>query len=201
MPKARRRRASHLFRNRNHVGSPVVATVHRPEPETPTEAWGRRLRGRLRRRIALRKVLALASAVMAAVAVYVVGSPPPPAGTPAEASAAAQATSPPGNPPSKPTDASVPGGTLGLAADEVAVALQRPAAPLPLEQGHIVELVAVVADDRSGASANRLGRARVVALDDRSITVALPAPAAWSLIEYRAIGTIETALTPHRAPP
>ncbi len=83
----------------------------------------------------------------------------------------------------------------------MAVALQRPTAPLPLERGHIVELVAVVADPGSGASANRLGQARVVALDEHAITVALPAPMAWSLIEYRAIGTIETALTPHRAAP
>jgi len=87
---------------------------------------------------------------------------------------------------------------LGLLADEVAVALARPPAPLPLADGDVVHLVGVTAGGQGGVRAAELGSARVLAVDDDSVTVAVRRAEAVALVEQRARGTIEILLTPTR---
>lgn len=88
------------------------------------------------------------------------------------------------------------GGRFGLADGEVAVGVVPPLAPVPVAAGDIVALVAVGADALGGAEARALGEARVVAVDERVVTVAIPRALAPSLLEAQAVGTVELTLTP-----
>ena len=88
-------------------------------------------------------------------------------------------------------------GRLGLSEDEVAVGIVPPLAPVPLTVGDVVALHAIVADPISGgASAEPLGRARVVAVDNQAVTVAVSTGLAPRVLEAQAIGSIELSITP-----
>jgi Flp pilus assembly protein CpaB len=89
----------------------------------------------------------------------------------------------------------VDGGRFGLETGEVAVGIIPPLAPVPVDVGDVVALVAVGADPLGGASAQPIGHARVVATDERAVTVALPESMASAVFEAQAVGTVEIALT------
>ena len=87
-------------------------------------------------------------------------------------------------------------GRLGLRGDEVAVGVVPPLAPLPVAPGDVVSLVALEAGPSGGATTRPLGQARVVAVDDRVVAVAVPAELAPSVLAAQAVGTVELTLTP-----
>ncbi|MGI9616245.1 MAG: SAF domain-containing protein [Acidimicrobiales bacterium] len=95
------------------------------------------------------------------------------------------------------TDSRLAGnGRLGLTEGEVAVGIVPPLAPVPVTVGDVVALHAVVADPIGGAAAEPLGRARVVAVDDRAVTVAVTTALAPRVLEAQAVGSIELSITP-----
>ena len=196
MPSAGRR----ARRSPAHVvtGVPTVPLA-RPHADTPANAWGRKLRSRMRRRLAIQRLVAGFTAAAGALYFLAAARSEPPPITPSETPPIATAG---------PADEGAAegarledgtlnagSGPLGLATGEVAVAIERPLAPLPLQTGDVVELVAVSANEHGGASAVRLDLARVLALDDHTVTVAVPTASAVPIIEYRAGGAIEMILT------
>ena len=88
------------------------------------------------------------------------------------------------------------GGRFGLADGQVAVGVVPPLAPIPIAEGDIVALLAVGLDPLGDAVAEPLGRARVVAVDDRAVTVAVADDLAPAVLEAQAVGTVEITLTP-----
>lgn len=96
------------------------------------------------------------------------------------------------------TDSRLAGnGRLGLTEDEVAVGIVPPLAPVPVTVGDVVALHAIVADPiGGGAAAEALGRARVVAVDDHAVTVAVATVLAPRVLEAQAVGSIELSITP-----
>lgn len=94
------------------------------------------------------------------------------------------------------TNMGTPGDTdhrLGLADDERAISL--PATALPLAADDIVELVGVgLNGDR--VATESLGTARVLVVDDRSVTVALHGLSAMLVLQHQATGSVEIILTP-----
>ncbi len=88
------------------------------------------------------------------------------------------------------------GGRFGLADGDVAVGVVPPLAAVPITAGDVVALVAVGVDALGGAAARPLGRARVVAVDERAVTVAVAEELAPLVLEAQATGTVEIALTP-----
>ena len=90
-------------------------------------------------------------------------------------------------------------GVLGLAANEVAVTIPVPLAPPPLAVGHIVHLVGVRYTDAAQYPITvQLAEARVVDFTDESITMALRANRAATVLEHAAIGSVEVLITPRR---
>lgn len=96
------------------------------------------------------------------------------------------------------TDSRLAGdGRLGLTEDEVAVGIVPPLATVPITVGDVVALHAIVADPiGGGAAAEPLGRARVVAVDDRAITIAVTTALAPRVHEAQAVGSIELSIAP-----
>lgn len=88
------------------------------------------------------------------------------------------------------------GGRFGLDDGHVAIGVIPPIAPIPTTPGDVVTLVAVGLDPSGGAAARPLGRARVVEVDERAITVAVDEHLAPAVLEAQAVGTVEIALTP-----
>ena len=85
----------------------------------------------------------------------------------------------------------------GLAPDERAVAIVPPAAPLPLDVGDRVELVAVAARADGTIHSYVIGPAvRVLTISPDSIVVVVPAELAPLVIDYQASGTIELVAAP-----
>ena len=81
---------------------------------------------------------------------------------------------------------------LGLAPGERAVALVAPVALPPVEPGDEVELVAVWVDGGGAVTAEPVGGpARVLALGDGAVTVALSSADAVAVLRHQAEGPIE----------
>ncbi len=84
-----------------------------------------------------------------------------------------------------------------LTADERALAIAAPLAPLPLEAGDRVELVGVAADSHGVVRAEPLTPPiLVLSVSPQAIVVAVPAPTAARVIEYQASGVVEMVAVP-----
>jgi Flp pilus assembly protein CpaB len=91
--------------------------------------------------------------------------------------------------------------SAALGPAERAVAIPLPLAPPPVRPGDLVDLVGIRAafgtdDDRQLLQSVRLGRGRVVSVDDRSITVAVDETRAVAIVEHVAAGSVEIVMTP-----
>jgi hypothetical protein len=181
-------------------------------PLPPTRPTPRRgglpLRQRLRLRILGRRILALLAALALVGITHLRASLAPDGGNRPPTSEEHDPRSGPdgldGGPPS-PADGTVteqgevgPGaGWRGLDADQRALAIASPLAPLPLEVGDKIELVGVAADGQGGVLTELLtGPVEVLAVSTDAIVVAVPATAAPDIIELQAAGAIEILVVP-----
>lgn len=86
---------------------------------------------------------------------------------------------------------------LGLASGERAVTLAWPTARPPVAPGDVVELVAVSLDSGGAPRALPVApAARVLALDDSGVTLAVPADRVQPLLASQGAGAIELVITP-----
>jgi len=84
---------------------------------------------------------------------------------------------------------------LDVGPEERAVAIAVPLAPLALEPGDTVDLIAVRADGTGGVVTEVLGEpVRVLAVSDRAVTVVASTVTATQIISFQAIGSVEMLL-------
>ncbi|MCP4221859.1 MAG: hypothetical protein GY773_00770 [Actinomycetia bacterium] len=87
-----------------------------------------------------------------------------------------------------------------LSADERALAIAAPLAPLPLEAGDRIELVGVAADSQGVVRAEPLTPVVVVlSVSPEVIVVAIPTLTAPRVIEYQALGVVEMVAVPEQS--
>ena len=89
------------------------------------------------------------------------------------------------------------GATFGLGPDERAVSIRPPLAVPAVAPDDVVEIVAVEAAGAGGATSHTVtGDARILAVDDGSVTVAVPTEVAPELLARQATGVLEIVVTP-----
>lgn len=91
-------------------------------------------------------------------------------------------------------------GHESLGPDERGVTIPLPLAPPPVTIGDVIELIGLspgisIGEQQLIDSAS-LGRARVVAIDDTGITVAIDPSMVHRVVETLAVGTVEIIITP-----
>ncbi len=93
--------------------------------------------------------------------------------------------------------ARVGSGPFGLQADEVAVTIPEPLAPPPVELGHRVMLFSIQPSDGPFIKpASELAMARVIALPEGGITLAVHQSLASKIVDSLSRGAIELVITP-----
>lgn len=87
-----------------------------------------------------------------------------------------------------------------LTADELAVTIPLPLAPPPVSPGDLVDLIGLrpvfAGGELEVLDTVRLGRGRVITIDETGITVAVADDRAVPIVETVATGTVEMVLTP-----
>ncbi|MGF1597671.1 MAG: hypothetical protein ACFCVK_12205 [Acidimicrobiales bacterium] len=156
------------------------------------------LRRRARRRAGARRAgPILAALVIAAVAAMAASTRWPSTGLIRDPTSGAQSATGPDDPDGPGLlRGSSDGPRFGLTADERAVAVARSSAPLPVRVDDRVDLLAVGLDGAEVVVAVPLGPARVVDVDERTVTVAVPTERAPDVVTAQATGTVALIAAP-----